>query len=363
MELSAAERTAVSDITRICSEEDDSRALRRRVATRLSRLMYSDASCWAVVDPWTLLLTDEFTINIPAHVGPVTAHNEYLVADINKLTTLARSATRVGILSQAQNELQRTSRRLLTVLPILNARYEIRAACVADGQCWGAIGLFRAGEHPDFSTAEANLLSAVTIPLAAGLRRTAYRPGSGMGITAHEAGPGVLILGPRNETLLSNDAARQWLDELSPAHGGRHRELPHAVHQVAARVHAGAENPPHAYSRVRSRSGRWLTVHGSPITNDLAAAGGVAVTLNAAPTSDIAELLMLAYGLTLRERQVLQRVIAGTASVGIAAQLQISGNTVQDHLKAIFAKVGVRSRGQLVAQVIGQPYLPDTIPR
>jgi DNA-binding CsgD family transcriptional regulator len=85
--------------------------------------------------------------------------------------------------------------------------------------------------------------------------------------------------------------------------------------------------------------------------------GNIAVVIDAAPTSDIAQLLMLAYALTPRERQVLQQIIAGAPSAAIAAQLHVSRHTVQDHLKAIFAKVGVRSRGGLVAHVLGEHYL------
>jgi DNA-binding CsgD family transcriptional regulator len=102
----------------------------------------------------------------------------------------------------------------------------------------------------------------------------------------------------------------------------------------------------------------WAAVHGSPVDGGLIPGKGTAVVIEAAPVSDIAELLMGAYGLTRRERQVLQLVIAGTPSSAIAAQLHISVNTVQDHLKSLFAKVGVRSRGQLVARVLGD-YLPD----
>ena len=213
----------------------------------------------------------------------------------------------------------------------------------------------------------------MSAPLAAGLRRTACRPHAGAGVTVGTTGPGVLILGPRNETLAANDAARQWLDELAPSPDRDDGRLPYAVHQVAARVQARLTGPDHAdpddrpgpaagaYARVRARSGRWVTVHGSPVDGDLAPATGTAVVIQAAPASDIAEVLMLAYGLTRRERQVLQRVIAGPTSSAIAAQLHISVNTVQDHLKSIFAKVGVRSRGQLVARLLGEHYLPDTV--
>jgi FixJ family two-component response regulator len=51
---------------------------------------------------------------------------------------------------------------------------------------------------------------------------------------------------------------------------------------------------------------------------------GVAVILNAAPASEITQVLMLVYGLTPRERGVLQPVLAGASSKIIAAQIHIS---------------------------------------
>jgi DNA-binding CsgD family transcriptional regulator len=362
--LSVGQAGAVRGIEQICAEEADSRVLRRRVAERLSRVMYWDWACFGTTDPWTMLVTDDVSFGLSPQLYALAAHNEYLVDDVNKFVTLARSGTGVGILSRVPAELRRTSRRLRTVLPKFGARHEVRAACLADGQCWGAIALFRTGDQPDFSSADASLLQAVSAPLAAGLRRTAYRLGAGVGITAGKAGPGVLVLGPADETLMANEAAHQYLDELVPAARRPGGGLPLAVHQVAARTRArlpGADDRgwfPDAYARIRARSGRWLTLHGSAVADGGGADRGVAVVLEAAPASDIAELLMLVYGLTRRERQVLQRVIAGASSAVIGTELHISVHTVQDHLKSIFAKVGVRSRGQLVAKLLGEHYLP-----
>ena len=365
MKLSAAQRGAVRDIEAICSREADSRTLRRRVAERLSRLVYWDAVCFGTIDPWTMLVTDDLSYGVPPHGYARAAHNEYFVDDLHKIAALARSATRVGILSQAPREQQEASHRVRTILPTIDARYEARVACVADGQCWGVISMFRNGDKDDFSSADAALLHAVSAPLAAGLRRAACRPDASAGVTVGKAGPGVLILGPRNETLAANDAARYWLDELTPAQLQRHGELPYAVHQVAARAQAHIADPdrsgraPDAYARVRSRAGRWVTVHAAPVDGGLIAGTGTSVVLEAAPASDIMEMLMSAYGLTRREREVLERVIAGTPSSAVAAQLCISVNTVQDHLKSIFAKVGVRRRGQLVAHLLEEHYLPS----
>ncbi|AZM61866.1 helix-turn-helix transcriptional regulator [Streptomyces sp. WAC 01438] len=75
--------------------------------------------------------------------------------------------------------------------------------------------------------------------------------------------------------------------------------------------------------------------------------------MHPAPAADVAEVLLLAYGLTPRERDVLALVVAGLPSRAIAGELHITTATVQDHLKSVFAKTGVRSRRELVAVVLG----------
>jgi DNA-binding CsgD family transcriptional regulator len=356
MRLSPDQVGVVRDIERICAHETDPRVLRQRVATRLSRVLHWDAACFSTIDPWTMLITDDVFEGIPPDVYALTAVNEYLVDDVNKFVKLARSGTRVGIVRRAPTERRRAGQQLQTIHPMLDIRHELLAACLVDGQCWGRIAVFRTGEPADFSPAEAALVQAISAPLAAGLRRTAYRPQADAGVLA-DAGPGVLVLGRDNETEVANDAAQQYLDELAYA-SARGGDLPIAVHQVAARARLSppdrTESLRHASARVRTPSGRWLALHGSPVGDDLNPGRGVAVVLESAPAFDVAELLMLVHGLTRRERQVVQKVIAGAPSTVISAQLYISVHTVQDHLKSIFAKFGVRSRGELVAAILEQ---------
>ena len=51
-------------------------------------------------------------------------------------------------------------------------------------------------------------------------------------------------------------------------------------------------------------------------------------------------------------------VLQGLTTDEIAGQLCISQLTVQDHVNAIFDKVGVRSRRELVARIFGEHYRP-----
>ncbi len=71
-----------------------------------------------------------------------------------------------------------------------------------------------------------------------------------------------------------------------------------------------------------------------------------------APQAAIGELTLAARGLTAREQDVARLVLQGASTKAIAASLHLSPHTVQDHLKAIFAKLSVSSRREMIAQLV-----------
>ncbi|HEV2643954.1 MAG TPA: helix-turn-helix transcriptional regulator, partial [Candidatus Elarobacter sp.] len=59
--------------------------------------------------------------------------------------------------------------------------------------------------------------------------------------------------------------------------------------------------------------------------------------------------------LTKRESQIADLAATGLSNREIAEQLSLSDRTVEHHLGAVFAKLGVRSRVELAARKSRQP--------
>src|SRR5260370_36593181 len=98
--------------------------------------------------------------------------------------------------------------------------------------------------------------------------------------------------------------------------------------------------------RLRTASGHWLVLHASRLLGPSAQAQ-IAVIFEVARPAEIAPLIVQAYDLSKRERELMQSVLRGLAIIVMLATFQSYSNTVQDHLKSIFGKVGVRSRGTI----------------
>ena len=97
-------------------------------------------------------------------------------------------------------------------------------------------------------------------------------------------------------------------------------------------------------------------LHGVPLGAD--GRQRVAVIIEPAHPARISPLLMAAYGLSEREQELTRLVLQGFSTTDIAQHLTISAHTVQQHLKRVFDKAGVRSRRDLVTKVFFAHYEP-----
>jgi DNA-binding CsgD family transcriptional regulator len=86
--------------------------------------------------------------------------------------------------------------------------------------------------------------------------------------------------------------------------------------------------------------------------------GQIAVIVELARPVEIAQLIVQAYALSRRESEIVRLVAQGLTTKELAVAFSITANTVQDHFKAIFEKVGVHSRRELVSQLYAQQYQP-----
>ena len=89
-------------------------------------------------------------------------------------------------------------------------------------------------------------------------------------------------------------------------------------------------------------------LHGSDAT---------AVVIEPAKASEVAPLIVEAYGLTPREVDVTRALARGLTTIEIAARAALSRYTVQDHLKSVYEKAGVSSRGELGREDVRRPLL------
>ncbi len=307
----------------------------------LDRLVGFDGSCWHTIDPATVLITSHLTLNLPGRF-PLLAANEYLANDVNKFADLAAAPQKVGVLRQATGGQPQRSQRWQEMLRPNSFDAELRVALVDSAGCWGSLILVRDRGRPDFDPETMEAVERLAGTLVNGLHGTLVAQQAAVEQTTQ--GPGLVVLDRHGQVESLTPAARHWLDHLG--------DDPPVLAAVAASAQASGP----ARARVRAPTGQWLILHGARLDGD--PQGRVSVIIEPPRPADLAPLLTAAYGLSGREQAVTALVLQGRSTRQIARALSISPYTVQEHLTAVFDKVGVRSRGELVGQVFFRHCLP-----
>lgn len=324
------------------------------------------AYCFHTVDPGTILFTGSVNHNVGCS-GSWLAHHEYVVEDVNKWSFLAHSGRIAGATSIATHgDLSRSERNRSHVS--FGYGDELRVSFVSDGVYWGAAAFLRAAGDPSFTEADVAVVRSLASTVADGLRRS-LAASTVVAAIPVEHGPGVVVFDADGRPESISPAAERWIGELDEHPAPEPAVESKVVQAVAARARAiPAGSDPLELSarvRVRTRTGRWLLLYGTRLSGG--ADGRTAVVIHPASPLDVAPVVALSYGLTDRECAVAMQCVQGRATKEIARELALSPYTVQDHLKSIFAKTGVRSRGELVGQVFLDHYAsrweaPDSSP-
>jgi DNA-binding CsgD family transcriptional regulator len=314
--------------------------------------------CFYTLDPASLLATSHYHDGLP-EIPQEWLALEYYQDDYNKMADIARSERGVGTLHEATGgDVTKSAKYRLTMEPLGGEQEAIAGLRTRTGEIWGALALYREPGQRLFDSDDLEFMRAASPHLAEGARR-ALLIGEATDPDGPRA-PGLIVLDGDWEVESLTPGVERWLAELPDGEWEAAGKLPAAVLAVAGRALRSAESPDSpgevALARVLSRSGTWIVLHGASLISD--GRRRVAVIVEPAHPARITPLLMAAYSLTEREQEVTRLVLQGDSTTQIAERLVVSPHTVQEHLKSIFEKTGVRSRRDLVGKVFFSHYEP-----
>lgn len=348
--LSTRAVAALEAIERLGSEDLSAQAVVEAVVERIAGVIQIDAFFAGATDPDTgLCLGAGMAYNLAEGVCHPFWEHEFLIPDYNKFADLT-PAEPVGDLRLATGGRLARSARYRTLNAISDLEDELRATLHAGGRSWGNLQLNRYAGGPPFTEEDRAFLRAAAPLAGAALRRALLEEPAH---TDPSRGPGVVVLDETGNVLSATAEAEAWLEEL--AEGWRKYPMNVNIHPELLTLSLTTLTEPGAPTRrvrLRTLTGTWLVAHASP----LAGSGQVALVLEPAKASEIAPIVIEAYGLTAREVEVTRLTARGLSTDEIASTLFLSRHTIRDHLKAIFEKVGVSSRGELTSKLFAEHY-------
>ncbi len=367
-----------NEVKRLCYAGLDEATLLREVADCLRRAVPFEGYCAHAVDPLSGLIANAVQEAMGGE-KEVRFFFEYLyfADDVNEYNWMAKSRRPVALLSEATDGRLERSLRYRELMEPLGFGHELRSVFTAGKELWGAIDVRREKGRPDFEPREVRLLRRVTPHLGAGLKAAVLRSQAppekgGDGI------PGVLVLDDRGRVSHYTATAECWLEELEDPDAGWYegrgpsawregKGLPGAVWTVITALRRAlkpeTERDKASIPRlcVRARTGRWLTLQASlsePHTNG---SSDTVIVIEPPGPKEMLWLNAASYGLTARERVVVELVMRGFSTAQISATLYISKYTVQEHLCSAFDKVGVRDRQALVKRLFFDNIYPTLL--
>ncbi|WP_308169871.1 helix-turn-helix transcriptional regulator [Acrocarpospora catenulata] len=329
-----------------------------------------DGGLWFGVDPTTLLAASYKRIESmdASYCWPLW-HSEFQAHDVLLFRDLARQPETAGSLRMATGDRPLRSTRYREFVRPQGYEDEVRVAFRTGTTTWAVAGLYREKGRPPFDTDALRLLQSISRPVGVALRnRSVSQVPATRGSEALRS-PGVLLFNAQGMLMSANTHAKAWLREIydqgedswtillseHPAsHGPEAYRLQGLVSQAQA-VARGHDEAGSAWLRCRDRSGRWVVLHASCM-DERDPGSPVAIVIKPAQGTEIVPIIVEAYALTAREREVLRALVRGLSTSDIAAELFLSSHTVRDYIKSVFEKAGVSSRGELTAKLFAEHY-------
>jgi len=312
-------------------------------------------------------MAGEGPVNDKEHFRTYLEH-VYFEEDLDAQRKMIRNRSPVALLSEVTEGKIERAMRCREITSPSGLGYELLGICSVGQEQQGGICLLRESGDPDFDAREVILLQRIIPHLSSGLK-AAVLCKQASAEPEGESLPGILVLDDRGRVVQRTHAAEQWLRDLDDLGAGwlEGEGLPAAVWMVvgALRKALKPENDRDLNGvpsvRVQTRSGRWLTFHGARTEPQAGHEGETMVIIEPTRPQELAWLRVAAYGLSVRERAVVDLVVQGASTREISKSLYISEYTVQDHLSNAFDKVGVRGRRALIKRLFFDNLYPGLL--
>ena len=329
--------TFLEGVRRSLTHIEDDRVLRRTVVEQLRRAVPFDAFAWLLTDP-------ETTVGAaPLAEVPCLDRLSDLVA-LRYISGRRWTEGPPGVPHRPVRPGSELERFIATY-----GTYDVVSIAFADRFGWWAfLDVWREGGQ--FSGQDCELIALLARPVTTALRQSraaAFHLDDG-GVRPAPMGQAVLLLGPDLTVRHQTPQAESDLRALLPTEESR-RPVPAAAYNVAAQllaVEAGIDSH-RPMARTTIAPGHWISVQAARLGED------IAVTLGPVEQRERWILFCRTHGLTGRETQIVICLAEGDDTRALAARLHLSEHTIQDHLKAVFAKTAVNSRRELLARARG----------
>jgi DNA-binding CsgD family transcriptional regulator len=365
----AIRERSFAEAKRLCYAGLDAPTLLHEVTGRLRKVVPFESYCSTSNDPLSGLLTHV------AHDGAMGEKEQrtyledvFFEEDLDEQRRMVRNRIPVALLSEVTGGKLELTLRYREITGPLGLGYELLGVCSLGREQWGGINLIREGGDPDFDAREVALLHRIVPHLGTGLK-AAVLCNQASAEPEAETAPGVLVLDDRGRVVQRTQAAERWLSDLHDLgddwlEGGG---LPAPVRMVVGALRRALKPETDRdlggvpSVRVQTRSGRWLTFHGARTEPRDGQGGETMVIVEPSRPQELAWLRVAAYGLSERERAVVDLVVQGASTKEITQALYISKHTVQEHLSNAFDKVGVRGRRALVKRLFFDNLFPELL--
>ena len=370
MTVTARVARARQAVDRVAATSETAEELLDALEREIQQVVPHDGSVLFGLDPVTMLATAPSRIEgMDDALCDTFWHLEFHEQDQGLFTDLARGDGVASMQLALDGRVARSVRYRECLVP-MGYDDELRAVFRSGDSAWGAMALYREPTHAAFDADDVAVVRSISVAVADAFRTHVRRAVPWLEPSA----PGLVVIGESGRVVSANAEALEWLRLLWPmtmegdAAGVNPNDLlelrdraigvPTPLFALVAKARAVAEGRERGPARLRLRDDRhrWIVLHASALSGPGVDRASVAIVIEGAKSSEIAPIIIDAYSLTPREREVLGAIARGASTAEIAAQLFLSNHTVRDYVKTVFAKLGVSSRGELVARLFAEHY-------